>query len=89
MFQSPAEGTDFPILELDLGWELPDFASIGIVLIDRVVVQYGVRVSSTQLSGSVLGSNLTEALGFSVEGWFILKRGMCPSENKFEQCRVW
>ena len=27
--KSPAEGTDFPILELDLGWELPDFASIG------------------------------------------------------------
>ena len=27
--KSPAEGTDFPILELDLGWELPDFASVG------------------------------------------------------------
>ena len=27
--KSPTEGTDFPILELDLGWELPDFASIG------------------------------------------------------------
>ena len=28
--------------------------------------------------GSVLGSNLTKVLGFSVEGWFALEKRICP-----------
>ena len=40
-------------------------------------------------SGSVLGLNPTKAFGFSVEGWYALKKGICPlpfQKNKFEQC---
>ncbi len=31
--QSPDDAPDLPVLELDLGWELPDFAVIGELLL--------------------------------------------------------
>ena len=38
-------------------------------------------------SGSVLSSNPTKAFGFSVEGWYTLKKGICPLP--FQKKQVW
>ena len=42
-------------------------------------------------SSSVLGPNPTKAFGFSVEGWFALKEGICLpfQKNKFEQYAIY